>query len=208
MIITIGSTKGGVGKSTIACNLATIAAKDGKKVLLVDADPQGSSMGFREIRKTDDITAMSITTPTLHKDLKGFSNFDLIIVDSGGRDSVIFRSAILGADILILPVLPSVYDVWASEDSLEIVREASVMNENLITRFLFNMVMPNTIMAREALESLEEVGGDEVPLLKTTLGARADFKNGLMLGQGVVESARNSKAAKEFTELYNEIMSL
>jgi len=70
MIITIGNSKGGVGKSTIACNLATIAAKQGKKVLLVDADPQASSLGFRSIRKEDDIKATAITTPTLHKDLK------------------------------------------------------------------------------------------------------------------------------------------
>ena len=206
MIITIGNSKGGVGKSTIACNLACMAAKENKKVLLVDADPQASSLNFRSIREADDIKATAITTPTLHKDLKEFTNFDLIIIDSGGRDSVIFRSAILAADILIIPVLPSVYDIWATSDTLEIVQEAKVFNEKLIARFLLNMVMPNTIMAREALQALEEK--KEIPILKNRLGARSAFKNGLISGQGVIEHDPKSKAAQELAVCYHEIMQL
>ncbi len=206
MIITIGNSKGGVGKSTIACNLACMAAKENKKVLLVDADPQASSLNFRSIREADDIKATAITTPTLHKDLKEFTNFDLIIIDSGGRDSVIFRSAILAADILIIPVLPSVYDIWATSDTLEIVQEAKVFNEKLIARFLLNMVMPNTIMAREALQALEEK--KDIPILKNQLGARSSFKNGLISGQGVIEHDPKSKAAQELAACYHEIMQL
>jgi chromosome partitioning protein len=206
MIITIGNSKGGVGKSTIACNLACMAAKENKKVLLVDADPQASSLNFRSIREADDIKATAITTPTLHKDLKEFTNFDLIIIDSGGRDSVIFRSAILAADILIIPVLPSVYDIWATSDTLEIVQEAKVYNEKLIARFLLNMVMPNTIMAREALQALEEK--KDIPILKNQLGARSSFKNGLISGQGVIEHDPKSKAAQELEACYHEIMQL
>jgi len=183
-----------------------MAAKEHKKVLLVDADPQASSLNFRSIREADDIKATAITTPTLHKDLKEFTNFDLIIIDSGGRDSVIFRSAILAADILIIPVLPSVYDIWATADTLEIVQEAKVYNEKLIARFLLNMVMPNTIMAREALQALEEK--KEIPVLKSQLGARSAFKNGLISGQGVIEHDPKSKAAQELAACYHEIMQL
>ena len=206
MIVTIGNSKGGVGKSTIACNLAVMAAKTGKKVLLVDADPQASSLNFRSIRESDDIKATAITTPTLHKDLKDFSNFDMILIDSGGRDTSIFRSAILAADLLVIPVLPSVYDIWAASDTIEIVKEAVLYNEKLVSRFLINMVLPNSIMGRDTQAALKE--HEEIPILKQTVGARQVFKNALSMGQGVVEFEPKSKAAQEIAACYQEIIEL
>ena len=206
MIVTIGNSKGGVGKSTIACNLAVMAAKTGKNVLLVDADPQASSLNFRSIRENNDIKATAITTPTLHKDLKDFSNFDMILIDSGGRDTSIFRSAILAADLLIIPVLPSVYDIWAASDTIEIVKEALLYNEKLVSRFLINMVLPNSIMGRDTQAALKE--HKEIPILKQTVGARQVFKNALSMGQGVVEFEPKSKAAQEIAACYHEIIEL
>ena len=206
MIVTIGNSKGGVGKSTIACNLAVMAAKTGKNVLLVDADPQASSLNFRSIRESDDVKATAITTPTLHKDLKDFSNFDMILIDSGGRDTSIFRSAILAADLLVIPVLPSVYDIWAASDTIEIVKEALLYNEKLVSRFLINMVLPNSIMGRDTQAALKE--HEEIPVLKQTVGARQVFKNALSMGQGVVEFEPKSKAAQEIAACYQEIIEL
>ena len=206
MIVTIGNSKGGVGKSTISCNLAVMAAKAGKNVLLVDADPQASSLNFRSIRESDDVKATAITTPTLHKDLKDFSNFDMILIDSGGRDTGIFRSAILAADLLVIPLLPSVYDIWAASDTIEIVKEAMLYNEKLVSRFLINMVLPNSIMGRDTQAALKE--HEEIPILKQTVGARQVFKNALSMGQGVVEFEPKSKAAQEIAACYQEIIEL
>ncbi len=209
MIITIGSTKGGVGKSTIACNLAVMAAKENKKVLLVDADPQFSSMSFQAIRsnvEAQDIESRSFTTPTLHEELKELSGFDLIVIDSGGRDSDMFRSSILAADILIIPVLTSVWDIWATSDTLEIVQKAKVFNEKLIARFLINKASPNTIMFREAMEALEEI--KEIPVLESLLGSRTSFSNGLMKGLAVIEHDPRSKAADEIIKFWQEIKQL
>ena len=202
MIITIGTSKGGVGKSTIACNLAVAAALDKKSVLLVDADIQKSSVDFRAIRETNDIQAMSITTATLHKDLVGF-HFDLIIIDCGGRDSSVFRSAILAADKLIIPILPSVFDIWAAQDTIEIFNESVLYNEKLTAHFVLNTVMPRTIMTRELID---EIDAQNIPVLKSKLGLRADFKNSLLQGKGVMETAPRSKAATELELLYKEII--
>ncbi len=203
-IITIGNTKGGVGKSTIAANLAVAASRDGLKVLLVDADPQGSSMGFRSIRESDDIKATGITAPTLHKDVREFSNFDLILIDAGGRDSAVFRSAIMAADLFLIPVLPSVYDIWASEDTINTLREARSFKD-LKARFLINMVIPRTIMAREAAEAIAQFT-DEAPVLATRLTALEAHKKCILHGKGVLEFEPNGKAAREIQSLYAEIM--
>ena len=170
-VISIVNQKGGVGKSTIAVNLAVCAVKDGQKVLLIDADVQGSSLAFRAIREADDLQAVAITKPTIYKDVVNFVNFDLIIIDAGGRDNALFRSAIMAASygILIIPVLPSQYDIWATEDTLESLREARSIVD-IEAYALFNQVIQNTNISKEAKEALEELTLEkDVKLLDTVL---------------------------------------
>lgn len=205
-IITVGNAKGGVGKSTIAVNLAVEAARDKKRVLLVDADVQASSMGFRGLRETDDIKATAILTPTLHKDLKSF-DFDLIIVDAGGRDAGTFRSAILAADFLLLPTTPSQYDVWATKDTIDILNDARIYKEDLPARMVLNLAIPNTVIGREAREALRDFK-EVCPLSETTLSSRVAYRQSIGQGLGVSEYEPNGKAAEEFRRLYEEVMKL
>ena len=205
MVITVASTKGGVGKSTIAVNLAVEAAKDGKRVLLVDSDIQGSSIGFRAAREKDDIKAMSIITNTLHRDLRDFQNFNYIIVDVGGRDTGVFRSALLAADMVIIPVLPSQYDIWAAADNVENIRLARVVKE-FKGYFLFNQGIQGTKISGEATAALEEIiGEDGIKLMESQLVSRVAYKNSISKGLGVSEYEPNGKAASEIHALYNEI---
>ncbi len=202
MIITIGSTKGGVGKSTISCNLAVAAANDNKKIFLVDADVQASSMAFRAVREKDDIQAVQITTPTLHKDLSKL-NHDFIIIDAGGRDSTTFRSAILAADVLLIPCLPSTFDFWAVKDVLEVLNEAKAFRDDIQAYFILNQVISRTKLADEIVDGIERLKGD-VGLLQSTLGSRVIYKNSLATGKGVIEM-KDKKAKSEFNNLYQEI---
>ena len=203
--VVVANQKGGVGKSTIACNLEVAFALDGKSVLLIDADTQESSIGFRAVREKDDIKAISITKPTIHKDVAGFENFDVVIVDAGGRDSAVFRSAIMAAShgILLIPTLPSVYDIWATEDTLRVLKDARAFAD-IPAYLLINQVIRANIV-KEAEESLQELARQyEVEVLKTKLFSRVAFRNSIKEGKGVLEM-NDPKAKSEMESLYGEI---
>ncbi len=204
MKITVGNTKGGVGKTTIAVNLAVEAAKNDKKVLLIDTDPQGSSIAFRAERETDDIKAIALVSDKLHKDIQSFAEtFDFIIIDAGGRDNAIFRSAVAACDLFILPVLPSQFDVWAAEDAVLVFREIQPFNA-MQGCMVLNMVRPNTKVSAEAQDALMEYE-DDLPLLVERLHNRVAFKTSISDGQGVTEYEPNGKAANEIKTLYKAI---
>lgn len=205
-IIAFVNQKGGTGKSTLACNIAVEAGMNNKKVLLIDADTQGSGMAFRSLREKDDIKAIAITTPTLHKDIKSFKDFDFIIIDAGGRDSAVFRSAIMSCDLIIIPVLPSQFDIWGATDTIEILKEARAYKE-IKAYFLLNQVISRTLVSKEAIKALEEFK-DDVGILKSVLCLRVDYKNSVAEGKGVNEYKKDSKAGKEIHSLYKEIKGL
>lgn len=204
-IITIGNSKGGVGKSTLTCNLAVTAAKAGNKVVIVDADVQGSSLAFREIREQDDIGAVSITTPTIHKDVTRL-NADLVFIDAGGRDSAAFRSAVVASDLFIIPILPSLYDFWATSDTCGILDEARSYKD-IEARMLLNQYVSGTVLAREMDEALTEFA-DKAPLLQTRIPRQEVFKRSLVKGSGVQEADPKGKATLAINQLYHEIMSI
>lgn len=206
-VISVANQKGGVGKSTIACNLAICALNDKKRVLLIDADPQGSSLAFRAMREADDLKAVSITQPTIHKDIGDFENFDIVIIDAGGRDNTLFRSAVTAAakGILLIPVLPSQYDIWATEDTFNILKEARVYVD-IPAYAVFNQTIQNTTVSKEAKDALEELTAEsDIKLLESVLFSRVDYKKSISKGLGVIEYQSKSKAADEMNNLYFEI---
>lgn len=214
-VITVGNEKGGVGKSTIACNLAVMAARDGKSVLLVDADSQESAMNFRTLRKAeqklDDIQAISMAkSEAIFEDVKKFANFDLVIIDTGGRDTVTFRSAILAANggIFLIPVKLGQYDIWSTRNTLDILKQMRAVGVKINAAFVVNQELTShttlTVEAKEALRQLAEEFNVEI--MDNVLFNRVDYSKAVTLGQGVGEFKAKSKAAAEVAALYAETM--
>lgn len=207
MIITVGNQKGGVGKTTIATNLAVLSAMKNKNTLLIDADIQGSTMDFRSLRKDNLISvhAVQIVKPTIHTDIETFNNFDNIFIDAGGRDSDTFRSAIMASNFLLIPVTPSPYDIWSSEETFKVLRQARIY-KSIKARVVLNQVIKNTNISRDVQEALNKIAKDyDLECCKTMLYSRVAYKESVSEGKGVAEYDPKSKADIELQELYKEV---
>ena len=151
MIIGLLNQKGGVGKTTLSVNLAGAFVELGYKVLLVDADPQGSSLSWSSVRECEPLfPVIGMPKPKLHKDLPKLAKpFDIVIIDGAPRVNELSASAIMASDLIIIPVQPSPVDVWASDDIVQLINEASVLHQNLKTAFAVNRKISNTAIGRD-----------------------------------------------------------
>lgn len=202
--ITVGGTKGGTGKTTIAINLSVALTIRGYKILIIDADEQCSALSWRGLRKDDSISAISLTQPTIHKDINNIgNNFDIVIIDVGGSDSNVLRSAITAAHLLLIPFKAGQFDVWAVGDTLKILQEAESFGIKPKAKIILNQVTPNTVMFREAKKVIAEM---PVPGMDAYICNRQVFIKSALTGKSVIELEPSSKAALEIGFLAEEVL--
>jgi chromosome partitioning protein len=208
MIITVGNTKGGVGKTTIAVNLAIARALDGHDVWLIDGDRQGTAQTAMSIRAeaghTPGIACATYPDgPTLRAQVQQqAAKFDDVVIDAGGRDSTALRAALVLSDVLLVPFQPRSYDVWALNDIAALVDEARSVRDGLRAFAVLNCADPgeNSTDNTEAAAAVAEVSQFEY--LPTPLRRRKAFANAAGAGQSVLEiKPQDAKASAEMNAL-------
>jgi len=206
MIIGVLSQKGGVGKTTIAINLAATLSVAKNRVLLVDADPQGSALAWSSARDKDPLfPVVGMAKPTLHRDLPEVAkDYDVVVIDGAPRVNDLGRAAILASDLVLIPVQPSPYDVWAAAETVQLIREAQQFKPDIKGVFVINRKIANTAIGRDVGAALAEFS--DFPVLPTAISQRVVFAESAASGLSVIEVAPASDAAREVKMLTNSLI--
>lgn len=202
-VITVAQQKGGAGKTTVAAHLAVALSQKGNRVAVVDIDPQGSLSYWHNIREQalgEGYTGLSFTSVSGWRVASEISrlkkNVDYIVIDSPPHTETEARTAIRGADLVVIPVQPSPTDLWATKATLDLAKA-----ERVPVRVLMNRVPVNSRLAITIAAELPE-------LSENSFGNRVLFASSLMEGRCATELDPSSVAAKEVKNFVAEIISL
>lgn len=205
MIISFINQKGGVGKTTLALHVTTGLAQRGLKCLLIDADKQSSALDWGANREATPLfSILGLPKATLHRELPKISkDYDHVVIDSPPHANDVARSALLASDMIVIPIQPSPYDVWASEETVTLIKEAAPLKDNLKAVFVINRKIVNTAIGRDVVDSISNF---ELPVLSAQICQRVAFAESAAVGKTVLETEPGSLAAQEIEALVTEIL--
>jgi chromosome partitioning protein len=202
-VIAVLNQKGGSGKTTIATHLARALQIAGADVLLVDSDPQGSARDWAAVREDQPLTVVGIDRPTIERDLKNIARKDFVVIDGAPQAADLAISAIKAADIVLIPVQPSPYDIWAASDLVDLVKQRiEVTDGKLQAAFVVSRAIKGTRIGAEVSEALNGYG---LPILQARITQRVSYPGTAAAGVTVLDTEPNGDAAQEIKALAAEV---
>ena len=215
MIILIGGEKGGTGKTTLATNLAAMRVAQEGDLLLVDTDKQASASAWAATRESKHqevirrVSTVQVFGKTVAAEIRDLSKrYQDVLIDAGGRDSIELRAAMTVAELLVIPIQASQFDVWTLGAMDTLVSQVQAFNELLQVRVILNRASTNPSVS-EAAEAAEVMADFEhLQLMNTVVHDRIAYRKAAKSGLSVAElQPKEQKAFQEMMHFYEELFS-
>lgn len=212
MIVTVGNTKGGVGKTTLSVQIAIARALAGRSVWLVDGDRQGTAMSAISLRdEAGRLPALAcsqyVDGPKMRSQVKHqASRWDDVVIDVGGQDSSAMRAALSLTDVLLVPFQPRSFDVWALAQIDALIADARSVRDDLVVYAILNCADPTNANRdnADAIEALEDY--PQITHLDAPIRRRKAFSNASGQGLSVLElPTRDPRAVAELDTLISTV---
>ena len=211
MVISFNSIKGGVGKSTLAVNLAAWLVKEGYDVLLVDGDEQETASDFTAWREqtlgNTGFTLVNMTGANLRKQVESMrQKYDHIVIDTGGRDTTSQRAALSVADVAMIPFAPRSFDLWTINKVTEVIDEIQAIRDVPLIPYVFlSRADIKSADNREVAQALANYS--QITFLPHPISNRKAFSNAAGVGLAVFEAETpDLKAVAEINALFNTVL--
>lgn len=203
-VIAILNPKGGCGKTTLTTNLAQSLYERGKSVLVVDSDPQGSARDWHASTENNPLPLVSLDRPNNIKTLNSIAgSYDYVVIDGAAKLEDMMAAAIKAADIVLIPVQPSPYDLWAASDLVEFIKaRQEVTDGKPPASFVINRSIQGTKLGKEIGQALKEY---DLNLCDNHIVQRQVYPQTAAEGTTVFSSS-NSDATEEINNLTDEIL--
>jgi chromosome partitioning protein len=205
--IAVVGNKGGAGKTTLSVNLAAGLSRLARmaSIAVMDADPQGSSLQWRDIADSEDAISVFPAEGNLQEQVRQLCDrFDYVIIDCPPSVHAPQTISVLEVcDLALIPVQPSPIDLWATVHIERAIDTARITNTALRSLLVINQLETRTTLSRVVREALTEIS---LPVAKTALRRRAVYRNSALEGKTVFEmGARGAAAAEELEQLIQEV---
>jgi len=202
MIISIVNQKGGVGKTTLAINIAGALSDRIPNICLIDTDPQGSVLQWNAIGRSPRFTVMHLHRRISKREVaKLTKKYDCLILDTPPSLSKITQANLKMSDIAVVPVTPSPLDIWSTKETITFLNQF----RSLKVQLLVYRKISGTRIGKEAHGALKKY---ELPVFETEIAQRIAFVDAMNSGESVIHYAPSSKAANEMRKLADELMTL
>lgn len=203
IIISVLNQKGGAGKTTIATNIAAALNKSGGRVLLVDSDPQGSARDWKAANENNPLPVIGLDRPSLTKDLLLFAkDYDVIVIDGAPQIKELAAAAICVADVILIPVQPSPYDIWATSELVELIKtRQTICNGKPQSAFIVSRAIQNTKLSKDVFEALDKYS---MKVFTACTTQRVIYANSAAEGLSVIDTP-DEKAKNEINSIVEEL---